>query len=504
MSPMPNEQEPVPQSAQAAANPAGVEAARKPREPRSASARGSRGVVIVAGLLAGCVAAFISWFFLGESLAALGIPDPGRITTIGLPLIRAAAWVAMATAVGSFLVSSFLVSPNTAAVGGNENLIKAPLTVDGHIASQTATSAAWVTAALSLIEIPLVMSDLTGTPLSGVFNPTMMGLAFGSIPAARAWAVTAVIAALVGIGGIVGKKWASQPLLLVASLAMIIPLGMQGHSAAGGDHDFGTNSFLWHLTFMVLWLGGLIGLLAHGRRLGPDLPLAVRRYSFIALVCLIVMAISGLINAAVRIEFSDWFSTRYGLIIVAKVTLTIILALFGFAHRQLTIPQLEKNPALFRRVAFVEILVLAATVGVAGTMGRTPPPPPRNPDLNSMQLLVGYELADAPTARVLFTSFRFDIFFSTVGLLLFGFYVCALVRLYRRGLSWPLARTLWWAAGTLGLAWFMSSGFGMYIPVAYDMHMVGHMVLSMALPLFMVLGAPLTLLMEAFEPAQEG
>src|SRR5699024_6318524 len=137
------------------------------------------------------------------------------------------------------------------------------------------------------------------------------------VATAQVWVITAVIAVAVGVLALASSKWAMQPVLFVLSVLMIVPLGMEGHSASGGDHDYGTNSFLWHLLFMVLWIGGILALIAHGRRLGPDMTIAVRRYWTIALVADGVMTISGLVNAANRFEFSYWFTTRYGLIIVA-------------------------------------------------------------------------------------------------------------------------------------------------------------------------------------------
>lgn len=467
----------------------------------SGRVRGTGSLFVIFAVIAGVVAGGISYFFLQDSLAALGIPDPGRITTVGLPFLRAVAWMAMALASGSFLVSAFLVAP---AVDDNERLIEAPLTVDGHIAKRTGAIAALVVTVIGLLEAPLVMSDLTGTPFFKVLNPEMFSLALGQIVTAQVWLITAALAAAVGIGGLVARRWASQPLLFVAATLLVVPLGMEGHSASGGDHDYGTNSFLWHLVFLVLWVGGLLGLLAHARRLGPGMPTAVRRYSGIALFSVIVMTVSGLVNAFIRVELSDWFTTRYGLIIVTKTLLTVLLALFGFAHRQLTIPSLESNPRLFRRIAAVELAVMAATVGVAGTMGRTPPPPPRNPNLNSMQIQLGYELLEAPTVTNVWTMFRFDILFGSIGLLLAGFYIYALVRVRRRGLSWSPVRTAWWMAGALGLTYIMSTGIGMYIPALYSMHMLGHMILSMVIPLFLVLGAPLTLLLEAFPASPDG
>lgn len=454
-------------------------------------------------IFAGFIAGFISLFFLQDSLAALGIPDPGRLTTFGLPFFRGVAWMLIALAVGSYLTSAFFISP---AVPDKDNsrLIEASLTVDGHIASHTGTWAAWGVVAVALLEIPLVMSDISGTPFVQVLNPEMMGVALGQIATAKAWLWTAGFAALVGIGGLFAKNWASQPMLFGGSIAMLIPLGMEGHSAAGGDHDYGTNTFLWHLLFMLLWVGGLLGLIAHGRRLGPDMTVAVRRYSNLALACFIAMGISGVINAAVRIEFSDWFTTRYGLIVVAKTVLTIALGVFGIIHRKMTIPQLEPRPALFVRIAVVEVLVMAATVGVAITMGRTPPPPPRDPNLSTMAIELGYDLEVAPTVTNVWTMFRFDIMFGTIALLLAGFYAYALVRLHRRGLSWSADRTTWWMLGCASLFIVMSNGIGIYIPAMYSMHMLGHMILSMVVPLLLVLGAPFTLIMEAFQPGEPG
>ena len=51
-------------------------------------------------LVAGVAGAIISWGFLTESLAVLGIPDPGPITTAGLPLLRAGAWLLAALSIG--------------------------------------------------------------------------------------------------------------------------------------------------------------------------------------------------------------------------------------------------------------------------------------------------------------------------------------------------------------------------------------------------------------------
>ncbi|MDY3127652.1 MAG: cytochrome c oxidase assembly protein, partial [Corynebacterium sp.] len=465
--------------------------------------RGSWLVFAACVLIAGLVAGVVSQFLLSDSLAVLGIPNPGVFTTFGYPFLRATVWVLIALVVGSFATSAFFVSP-VVPEKDNSKLLAAPLTVDGFIASRTGAWAALLVAGIALVEAPLVMSDLTGSPVWAVLNRDMFALAISQIVPARVWLITSLIAAVVALAGFLSRRWAAQPPLFFLAIALIIPTGIEGHSASGGDHDLGTNSLLWHLVFMTLWLGGLLGIIAHQRRLGPDLEIAVRRYSGIALAAAIVMVSSGIINAALRLQPADWVNTAYGRITLAKLVLTVVLVGFGVWHRQATIPQLAARPQLFRWIATMEVFVLAATAGVAVTMGRTPPPPPRDPNLSSMQILLGYNLEVSPTWLNVWAMFRFDLMFGTLGLVLAAAYGYALYKNKQRGLDWSAWRTTWFMLGALSLTVIMSTGIGMYIPALYSMHMLGHMVLSMVIPLFLVLGAPLTLVMQAFEPGQPG
>ncbi len=456
--------------------------------------------------VAGLVGATISYAFLTESLTSLGIPDPGFVTTYGLPFFRAVGWMLAALSVGSYMFAAFYISPR---VPDNDNrqLLKASLSVDGHLASRTGTVAALGFGLVALLMIPLVLSDVSGTPFVETLQPAAWSVALEQVATARAWGVVAVLALATGLLGFVLRKWAGQPLLLLGSILMILPLGMEGHSASGGDHDYGTNSYLWHLVFLVIWVGGLMALVAHGRRLGPDLDIALRRYSTVALFSIIVMSVSGLVNASIRIEFSDWFTTRYGLIIVAKTVGVILLGVFGWLHRAWTIPRVQANPTdrrPFRQVAIVEVFLMAAVTGIAITMGRTPPPAPRDPNLSPMAIQLGYELSEQPTVWNVWTMWRFDIMFGAIALLLAAGYLYAVWRARRAGRKWDTSRLVWWLLGCATLVLTMSSGIGLNMPAAYSMHMVGHMILSMVVPLFLVFGAPLTLLMTAFEPGPPG
>lgn len=504
-------------------------------------------------VVAGLVGTTIAWGFLTESLAALGIPDPGHLTTAGLPFLRAVGWMLAALAVGSFLTSSFLISPRLdpkateateptdaaqldptgdepptvpldpeseealARAGGAvqvENpvtrhdqigLRRAYLSADGHIASRTGAYATLGFALVGFIMVPLALSDVSGTPFFETLQPAYWGTAVSQVSTSLAWFWVGIIAGVTGLLALATNRWGSQPLCLLGSILMIVPLGMEGHSAAGGDHDYGTNSYLWHLIFMVLWVGGLMALIAHGRRLGPDLAKGVQRYSVIALVAVIVMTVSGLVNAAIRIEWEDWLTTGYGLIITAKAVGVVLLAFMGFIHRQLTIPRLEKEPKLFLRVAIVEVFMMAIITGIAISMGRTPPPPPRDPNLSQMALVLGYDLYVEPNIYNVWTMWRFDIMFGSIGIAMAAAYLYWVIQLRRRtGKSWPISRTIWWMLGCITLVITVCSGIGLNMPATFSMHMVNHMILSMVIPVFWVLGTPINLMLAAVPAGKPG
>ncbi|MFP7364209.1 cytochrome c oxidase assembly protein [Corynebacterium callunae] len=457
---------------------------------------------ILFACVAGLVGAILSWGFLSDSLAALGIPDPGPITTAGLPFLRAVGWILASLSVGSFLASTFFISPRL--VDGKNDLKRALLSVDGAISTRTGALAALCFGLIAIVMIPLVMSDLSGQPFSSAIQPQNWSIAFEQVATAKAWAWVAVFAFITGILGLFSRSWLMQPVLLCGAVIMMLPLGLEGHSASGGNHDFGTNSLLWHLLLMLLWVGGLMALIAHCRRLGPDLEVAVKRYSAIATFAVFGMAISGVFNALLRIDFADLFTSNYGLLVVAKTVGVIVVGLFGLAHRVVSIPKIGQNPQIFARIAIVEVLAMAAIMGIAISMGRTPPPAPDAPNLSVMATEIGYALEKEPTLTNVFSMWRFDLMLGTVAILLFLFYMQGLRVLRRKAKAWNHLRTFWWVLGCATLGITVSSGIGMNMPATFSMHMVAHMLLSMVVPVFLVLGAPLTLVMEAVEPGEPG
>jgi len=75
-----------------------------------------------------------------------------------------------------------------------------------------------------------------------------------------------------------------------------------------------------------------------------------------------------------------------------------------------------------------------------------------------------------------------------------GLYLYGVWRLHERGDRWPVGRTLAFVVGGMGSFFFAtSSGLAVYDTTLLSVHMVQHMVLSMVVPVFCALGAPVTL-----------
>jgi len=447
--------------------------------------------------LAGCTAAGIGALSLAAALTATGLPDPGPVTTVGLPFVRAAGEVAAVVAVGAFLLAAFLVPPQNNGV----------LDVDGYRAVRIGTVAAGAWAVCAALLVPLTISDVSGQPITAHLNPASLWSLASLINISTAWRWTALLAAAVMLASLPVLRWSWTPLLLVGSLATLIPLGLTGHSSAGGSHDLATNSLLIHLVAASLWAGGVLALLTHVVRGGAHAGLAARRFSVIALWCFGAMALSGVVNALVRILPSDLLTTDYGRLVVGKFVALCLLGVAGWRQRRTGVVALQEDPgsrASLVRLALIEALVFGLTFGIAVGLGRTPPPPlpigvPSIPDVK-----IGYDFAGPPTpARVLF-DWRFDLIFGTAAIVFAALYLAGVRRLRRRGDRWPPGRTAAWLLGCMALLFVTSSGVGRYMPAMFSMHMVAHMLLSMLVPILLVLGGPVGLALRALPAAGRG
>lgn len=460
------------------------------KKPRSF---GVTALVMLGSLVAVVVAVVLLRQTGGTNLTAItGLRDPGPLTTYGVSVVRLFAEVSAVVVIGSLLLAAFLVPPQKSGT----------LAADGYGALRVAAFTSWLWFVFAVASAYFSAAESAGRPVGEVLDPEVFVVILDVVEAPRAWLVTACVALIVAVGAQLTLTWGWTVTLFGFSLLGLVPLALIGHSASGGAHDVATNSLLYHLIAAALWVGGLIALLALGKRGSKNLPLAARRFSRLALVCWIVMAVSGVVNGLVRITPDQLFSDAYGLLLLAKIVALGVLGVFGQQQRVRGVRALQESgtrgPLL--QLAGVEILLMCLTFGIAGALSRTPSPDEGTVP-GRVQLLIGYELDGPPTFGRLLFDWRFDFVYGTAAITLAVLYLAGVRRLRKRGDHWPVGRTVAWLGGCASLLIATSSGIGRYSPAMFSVHMGTHMFLSMVTPVLLVLGGATTLALRALPPA---
>ncbi|HEV2780482.1 MAG TPA: cytochrome c oxidase assembly protein [Actinophytocola sp.] len=460
-----------------------------PPEKAADSPRAARVSVVPLLVVGGLLAAVLASALLALTGQQL---DPGLVNAYGPTVVRVAAQIGAVLTVGSLLFAAFLVPPQKSGT----------LDVAGYSALRMASWSAALWFVSALVSVPFTAATAIGKPVSDVLGARTLLDLVSLLPETKAWLVTAAIAVVIAAGARIVLSWGWTATLFLISLGGVIPVAVTGHSAGSREHDLASNSLLLHLLAVSLWVGGLAALLVHGRRARGHVGLAAARFSKVALVCWIVMALSGVINALIRVPLGDLFTTSYGLLVVAKISALATLGAIGFLQRERGVREATTagtGNVLFR-LAAVEVLIMFGTIGIAAALARTPPPPVlTEPD--PVELRIGYPLAGPPTLDRLLFDWRLDLIFAGVAGTLAVLYVLGVRRLRARGDAWPIGRTAAWLGGCLTVLVATSSGFGRYAPAMFSIHMETHMMLSMLAPVLLVLGGPVTLALRALPPA---
>ena len=459
--------------------------------PLNPPARSPRQVLLAAAIAVALLAVgAISGLAFAGSAAPLALADPGPIVRWGLPLVRGLTDLATAVAIGSLVLAAF-ATPN-----GSWQLRR--------LLDLAGISAAVWAAAGSVTTVMTYLS-VTGTGFSAAksFGDGLWLFVF-NIKLGQNLALNVAAGALVAILSFTITRLV--PTLFVAALALagLIPLAISGHAAGTQGHAMAVNGLGMHLVGVSVWVGGLIAAVAIRSQDQEANLVIARRYSSLALFAFVVVASSGIASATVRLHSVAELTTEYGLLVLAKSAILLAIGVLGAYYRRRLLPKTGLANGFWKLVG-LELGLMGLAMGLAAALSHTAPPL-RNGDLTNptpAQILTGEKLPPELTMERWVTAFKPDLIWLTVAALGIVLYLLGVWRLSRRGDKWSLPRTISWVSGMLLLAWITSGSMNVYEQYLFSVHMIAHMMLTMAVPLLLVPGAPVTLISRAVAKRQD-
>ncbi len=310
----------------------------------------------------------------GASVFHVGAPSSEGLTGEALDIggddagwgVRAGATVLSAIAYTGALVAAGTLFFSTA--------------VDRRAKLRAITGRAAVLGAVALVAaVPFRVARLGGG-LDALRNDEVLTSALRG-PVGVSTAVTA--GALLVVAVLVDRR-VPRWVVLFAALVALAGFSIEGHTRATDRRWAMVVSDIVHLAAGSIWLGGIVALVVAFRSSSDTTTLAaaVRRFSDTALFAVGVVAVTGVAMAWIILPTAgELTSTGYGLALIVKVALVLVVVALGAYNRFRLVPAVdarEQSPDTadrvstarrwLGRVVTAELVVLVAAVGVTAVM----------------------------------------------------------------------------------------------------------------------------------------
>ncbi|WP_294179477.1 cytochrome c oxidase assembly protein [uncultured Schumannella sp.] len=456
------------------------------------------GVLGPAALVVFALAATVAALLVGGGADAPLIIDPGPVVRWGLPIAKLVFNLGVAATLGSLVLAVFALSSSKPEF-------------DRALDVAAAGAAVWTVAAAASAFFSFTTVFNTAPSLDERYGEAL-GTFLTEIELGQAWLVTMLVGAALTVLCFAVRNVTALGIITAATAIGLAPLAEQGHAGGAADHNLAVTALWLHLIFAAVWVGGLLLLVVLRATSGPErLAAILPRYSTLALVSFLVVAASGYVSAAIRVGSLPELLTPYGLLVIAKVAALVVLGLLGALQRRVLVGRVLAGSGhrMFAVFVAVELAFMGVASGVAAALARTAPPVVEIPaadlaDPTPAEYLTGSPLPPELTPIRYLTTWDLDLLWAlVVGFGLF-FYLAAVERLRRRGDRWPWYRAAFWVIGMLTLFWSTSGSLGAYQEYLFSIHMLEHMLLTMVIPIFLVLSAPVTLALRTIRKRDDG
>jgi putative copper resistance protein D len=311
------------------------------------------------------------WAGLAVLAAATASVLTGALASTSLPVLvgttvtRSGSDVAGVGCVGLTLLAVLLPAAHRLPGSALRDLERVRGTADRAL---VALSGVWLV--LSLLGIVFRTADAFGRPV-GQLSGGEIGSYVTELAGGRGLVLAALCTAAVLCCAVLRlRDRARVPVraALAAALLGLMTPGVTGHSGTSPDHQIAIMTIGGHIVTAALWVGGLAAVLALVARRRVLLDAVLPRFSRLAGWCLAAVAVTGLLNALLRLgSWNALLVTDYGRLLLAKAACLALLAFLGnLARRRLAS---GRTPVL--RWAGVEVAVMAATLGLAAALAQS-------------------------------------------------------------------------------------------------------------------------------------
>jgi copper transport protein len=279
----------------------------------------------------------------------------GTSTAVSSPLELVARWILILGLIG-------LVGGATAGVVG----------FGGRVGAIVLASGGWVVAVVGLVVLGLAQRSNAGTSLGRLLS--------SPVGHALIWRAVAIVCAGVALLIAWRVPRARRVMLLLVDIAAVVAIVVHvanGHAAASSwPSSLSVGLQAVHFAVAGMWIGGLAALLIGLRgQPSPAKSDAIRRFGFVAVTGLVVVAATGIARAFGELRsWSELLTTGYGRAVVAKLLLVAIIAALGYRNRTWAVPASSADLRPLRRTSSVELVFAVAALGVAGLLGTLAPP----------------------------------------------------------------------------------------------------------------------------------
>ncbi|HVV13470.1 copper resistance D family protein [Amycolatopsis sp.] len=299
-----------------------------------------------------------------------GVAEVSEVVTVAIPIVRVLLDLAAVSTVGLALLSVL--------VGYDRPKLTEPVLA---LARPAAVASALLWAVTALVTLVLQTAE---------FRPQVANVSFGDIwdyvveiGAGKALLVVAVLALAHAVLGVLALRHGEKvPAEVRVGLGLfaLLPLPVTGHASNWNYHDYTMISMELHVMGAVAWCGGLgaMAVLLIGNR--TLLAHALPRFSKLATLCLVLVVLTGLFNAAVEIllnpTVSFWsalFATSYGRLVLLKAACAVAIGTLGAHLRWRLMPRVAKHErTALAGWATLELTVMGLAFGFAVVLTRAP------------------------------------------------------------------------------------------------------------------------------------